>query len=261
MPVFYEPINVTDPAFKKVERSPIPVLIFFWKGNCPPCDRMQEALKRLAREFAGDVLIVRANLTDTPSAAQKYRVEAVPTMVFLKNGAEVERIVGEVGEQMLRQKLEEVLGKRPRSGSVRGGASVPVSGARPTTPPGGGHGATRPGQQAQASHPDTPVVVTDATFQNVVLNARVPVVVDFWAPWCAPCRMIAPVLEQMAREYAGKLLVAKLNVDENPRTAAMFGVRSIPTLIVFRNGQAVDRIVGALPGPVLRQRVRQAAGI
>ncbi len=253
MPVFFEPIHVTDPAFKKVERSPIPVLIVFWKGNCPPCDRMEDALKHLAREFAGDVLVVRANVTDTPEAAHRYHIEAVPTVVLLKEGREVERIVGEVGEQALQQELEVLLGKRPRSGTIRGGASVPLAGAQPR--PGSGP------QRGPSSHPDAPVVVTDATFQQLVLGSRIPVVVDLWAPWCAPCRMIAPVLEQIAREYAGKLLVAKLNVDENPRTAAMYGVRSIPTLLVIRNGQVVDRIVGALPGPVLRQRIRQAAGI
>ncbi len=253
MPIFREPINVSDLAFEKaVERSPIPVLVFFWKGKCPPCERMEPILARLAREYASDLLVIKANVDDTPSASRKYAIEAVPTTVFVKGGREVERIVGEVDEATLRRKVEEVLGRRPASGPVRGGAAVSLGRAQPRA------GTGAPGG---AQYADAPVHVTDATFQRVVLQSPIPVVVDFWAPWCAPCRMIAPVLEDMAREFAGRLLVAKLNVDENPHTARSFGVMSIPTLIVFRNGQPVDRLVGALPGPVLRERIRRAAGI
>lgn len=87
--------------------------------------------------------------------------------------------------------------------------------------------------------------VTDRNFDQEVLQSPVPVLVDFWAAWCAPCRMIAPIVEQVAQEYEGKAKVVKLNVDENPETAARYNIRGIPTLLLFKNGEVRDQIVGA----------------
>lgn len=86
---------------------------------------------------------------------------------------------------------------------------------------------------------------TDANFKQDVLENKLPVVVDFWAPWCAPCRMVSPVIEELASEYKGKVVVGKMNVDENTETAAQFGVMSIPTVILFKNGKPVKNLVGA----------------
>lgn len=93
---------------------------------------------------------------------------------------------------------------------------------------------------------DNIVHVSDSSFEQDVLQAEGPVLVDFWAEWCGPCKMIAPVLEELAEEYNGKLKIAKLNIDENPETAPKYGVRGIPTLILFKNGQAEGTKVGAL---------------
>jgi thioredoxin len=99
---------------------------------------------------------------------------------------------------------------------------------------------------AAAAAGSKPITVTDATFESEVLEARgVPVLVDYWAEWCGPCRMVAPVLDELAAESQGRYRIAKLNVDENPRTAAQYNIRSIPTMLVFLNGAVVDRIVGA----------------
>ncbi len=102
-----------------------------------------------------------------------------------------------------------------------------------------------------------PQVVTDATFASEVVSASasVPVLVDCWAPWCGPCRMIAPVLDQLAAASGGRYKIAKLNVDENPQTSAQFQIRSIPTLLIFKNGKMVDQIVGAVPRQTIAARL------
>jgi thioredoxin 1 len=102
-----------------------------------------------------------------------------------------------------------------------------------------------------------PVHVTDAAFEKAVLQSSIPAIVDFWAPWCAPCRMVAPVLDKLAKEHEGKLLVAKVNTDENPEWAMKYGVQGIPTMLFVANGKVVHRQVGALPEPMLRDVVNQ----
>lgn len=110
----------------------------------------------------------------------------------------------------------------------------------------------------QRVFPDRPVTVTQQTFEREVTRAPLPVVVDLWAPWCGPCRSIAPVLESMASRHAGRLKVVKVNVDENQQLAQRFGAMSIPTMLVMRQGREVDRVVGALPPAALEQRLLQA---
>jgi thioredoxin 2 len=110
------------------------------------------------------------------------------------------------------------------------------------------------------SSDNRPVSVTDATFAEEVERSPVPVLLDLWAPWCGPCRMIAPVLESLASEWAGRVRIAKLNVDENPATASRFNARSIPLLVVIKDGREVDRIVGVPPRGEIERRLQRVAG-
>ena len=100
-----------------------------------------------------------------------------------------------------------------------------------------------------------PVEVTDSNFQNEVLNSATPVLIDFWAEWCGPCKMSAPVVEELAKEYDGKLKVGKVDVDSNQQVSMQFGIRSIPTLLIFKQGKVVDQLVGAVPKRMLVEKI------
>ncbi len=95
--------------------------------------------------------------------------------------------------------------------------------------------------------------LTDLNWEEEVVNSSVPVLVDFWAPWCGPCRIIAPIIEELAKEYEGKIKVGKLNTDENPQVSMRYGIRAIPTLILFKNGEIADTRIGVQPKEALRQ--------
>jgi thioredoxin 1 len=102
--------------------------------------------------------------------------------------------------------------------------------------------------------------LTERDFQSEVLNSEGVVLVDFWAPWCGPCRMVAPVLEQLGQEYGNSLKIGKVNIDENPGIAAQYGVMSIPTMIVFKDGRKVEQFVGAMPKPALKSKLEKWVG-
>jgi thioredoxin 1 len=103
-----------------------------------------------------------------------------------------------------------------------------------------------------------PIEITDDNFTEEVVNSDTPVLVDFWAEWCGPCKMIAPIVEELAEEFKGKIKFTKLDVDSNPQSAQNFGIRGIPTLLIFDGGQPVDQVVGAVPKSVLKKRLEAA---
>lgn len=128
--------------------------------------------------------------------------------------------------------------------------------ARTATPKCGKCGQSlRVSSNGQAEASRKPVTVTDATFQSEVLNAPGVVLLDCWAPWCGPCRTIGPIMEQLAAESNGRYRIAKLNVDDNPLTATQFQIQSIPTMLIFKDGKLIDRLVGAQPKQAIAQRL------
>jgi thioredoxin 1 len=229
-----EPVNVTDAAFERaVLQADRPVVAALWSRGDDRAERLREVLEATARRYAGEVRAVGLEAGDAPQTHARYEVDALPQFLFFRGGRLVARARGLPTGEEIRPWVEYLLGRGPEP-VARGPAPEP----------------------AAATHP---VAVTDGDFEQVVLAAQMPVVVDFWAAWCGPCRMIGPVVERLAAEYSGRLLVAKLDVDENPRTAQRYGVMSIPTLILFKDGQEVDRVIGALPEEVLRSRLATLA--
>jgi thioredoxin len=118
----------------------------------------------------------------------------------------------------------------------------------------------RCGEKLEVSNDARPLVITDQTFEREVLAARgKPVLVDCWAPWCGPCRIIAPVMDQLAAESQGQYRITKLNVDENPQVASRFQIASIPTMLIFKDGKLIDRLIGVQPKPAIAERLRLAS--
>ena len=112
---------------------------------------------------------------------------------------------------------------------------------------------------AGGDHDSKPVIITDQTFEREVLQAGGrPVLVDCWAPWCGPCRMVGPIMDQLAMESAGRYRIAKLNVDENPQTSSRFNIASIPTMLIFKDGKLIDRLIGAQPKQAIAERLQVA---
>jgi thioredoxin 1 len=234
-----------------VLRAGLPVLLVFWRKDCAPCQQLDADLTRLAAAYAGRALIAKVDAQDNPALVQRYGVTQLPGLIFVKNGQPIERASGAAPEAALRAWLDYMTagGVRPARPT---GPSVPLSGGpQPQTP----HANGRQHTQTTGPRPGAagPVALSDATFDKVVGGSAQPVLVDFWAPWCGPCRAVAPTVEQLAQEFAGRAVVAKLNVDENPRTAERFGISGIPALYIFKQGRVVERLVGAQPASVLRQ--------
>jgi thioredoxin 1 len=250
------PIHTNEQSIDRVLGAGRPVLLVFWRKDCQPCQQLDPRLTGLAASYAGKALIAKVDVQDNPALVRRYGVTQLPGLIFVKDGQPVAQTSGALPEAALRAWLEHLVAGGPRP-ALPTGPSVPLAGPPSERAPTNGATGARPADQGTArpehpAKPGAPIVVTDATFDQVV-GGELPVLVDFWAPWCGPCKMIAPAVERLAQEFAGRAVVAKLNVDENSNTAQRFGISGIPALFVFQRGQVVERLFGAQPAPVLHQ--------
>ena len=216
-------IHTNTHSIDRVLGANAPVLLIFWRQNAPLPPAVDQTLDQLAQQYAGRALLAKVDAGAESELAARFKVTTTPAILLVRN-RHVEATLTGNGLSQAGDWLAFAVDGRPK----------PVA---PATPP-----------------PTQPLTLTDATFQQVVAGIR-PVLVDFWAAWCGPCRMVAPHVEKLAQEFAGRAVVGKLNVDENPVTAQRFNVMSIPTLLIFKNGAVVDTIVGAQSLPVLQQRL------
>jgi thioredoxin 1 len=251
---FSTPLHTNEQSIGRVLNAGLPVLLVFWRKDCAPCQQLEPRLASLAAAYAGKALIAKVDVADNPALVKRYNVTHLPDLVFVKNGQPVAQAHGAAPETALRAWLDYLANGGPRP-ELPGGPSVSLNGAAPAA------SAQPPRQPAaqQAKSGSGPITLSDATFDQVIGGSKEPVLVDFWAPWCGPCRAVAPAVEQLAREFAGRAVVGKLNVDENPRTAQRFGITGIPALFIFRNGRVVERLVGAQPASALRQALARHA--
>ena len=230
MPVFDTPITTDDNSLKRVLGQSLPVLLYLYNR---PDSALDTALNQAAEENAGAILVARVDATANPQTHADYGRPALPALLTLDEG-EVESRAANIRPQDINEHVDFLLGHGPKPMETAAEA------------------------ETRAASGGTPVAVTDTSFRQDVLQSDVPVLVDFWAPWCGPCHMVAPTLERLAAQYAGQISIAKLNVDENPMTARQYQATSIPMLLMFKGGQPVGKLVGAHPQPNIEQLIRQA---
>ena len=213
----------------------LPSLILAWQDKTPRRD-VEIALAEAAQQHRGRLQAFIVDARDTPDLAERFDLSSNPILIGWYNGtAHIRR-------------------NKPWDTDVTGIASdllalVPVEVAP--------EGAAPDGDENPALAADKPVHVTDQTFTQEVMESPLPVIIDFWADWCQPCKMVAPILEKLAKEYAGRVRIAKVDVDANPVLSSQFQVQSIPTLMFVKDGKIVGRSAGAAPEPALRDVIEQ----
>lgn len=238
MPVFDTPIHTDDNNFKKVLAQNLPVVLYLYDSRQKADKPLEDAINTIARKKAGELLVTQVDAANNPRTHAEYGSLPLPAIVTLVSGLtgrKVKSQAGNIRPSDARAHVDHLLDKGPLPTSKQ--AETPKASAN--------------GAEAKPQH------VTDSNFSAAVLNSSIPVLVDFWASWCGPCRMIAPEVDRLSKEYAGRVKVVKLNVDENQRTANQFQVRSIPTFILFRDGKVLKHQVGANPR-VLRDMIEQS---
>lgn len=216
------------------QKAPALVLMTHGKNDKPLID----ALSKTAQKYGDDLLVILADVSDAPDIPAKYDAPELPAIITLTKsffGRKIKATAGSVRPADIRAHVAHLIDDEP----------LPEPKTKTDNSSKGG---------------GTPVTVTDATWRKEVLRSKTPVLVDFWAPWCAPCRTIAPYIEQVAGDYQGKLKVVKLDTDANPVISRRYSIRSIPTIAIFEGGQPVAQISGANPGAIRRMIESQLQG-
>jgi thioredoxin 1 len=232
--VFDTPLITNDHSIDRVLATGLPIAFVFLEGEAAP--PLAQVMKRLARDNTGNLLVVQVPAKEGQSSARRYQVGQFPAVVTVCEGQMLTKAEA-ISAPELEKHTAFLLGKGPRPQPAERVNGRPAAQTTSTT---GDH---------------RPRAVTDGTFEREILRSSLPVLVDFWAPWCGPCRMVEPILEKLAPEIARQMRVVKINVDENPVTAQRYKVQSIPTMMVIKNGQIADRWAGALPEAALRSRL------
>ncbi len=246
-----EPINLTDATLDDVLNSDKPIMLLFTNGDGLRGD-FRVAFNKIAAEQPR-FTFARINPDENPQAAARFSIGGKPTLIGVYCGEEIVRRAKPWGTDMSLAVESMETAVRARNPE----ALVEEAPAETDT--------EENAELADAAQPavvySAPVTVTDATFEGEVLNSDLPVLVDFWAAWCGPCRMVAPILDKLAKEFAGQIKIAKVNVDENPGLSQAFRIQSIPTLMIVKQRTMIFNQPGALPEASLRDLIQQAIAL
>ncbi|GAB4512717.1 MAG: hypothetical protein OHK0046_12670 [Anaerolineae bacterium] len=222
MPVFDTPITTDNQSLPRILAQGKPTLMLLHDGST----RLDDALRTTAKNHAGTLLVVRVNAKDNPTIHAQYDHPALPALITLTAQGTVKSSAPNASAEDVTAHLDYLLNDTPLPSSI--------------------------GAQMKAKADPRPVIVTEQTFEQEVLRSDLPVFVDFWATWCPPCRMIAPHVETMAKEFAGRVKIVKVDTDFAPTLSQRYQIRSIPTFITFKDGQVVSRMSGADPNGIRR---------
>jgi thioredoxin len=236
------PITLTDANVDSVLNGEKPVMLLFTSGEGLRSD-FKVAFDKAAKDDGGKVVYARVDPRQHPDLAARFGVGEKPVLVAWYCGEEVARRLKPWGTDL---PLAVELLQKAVAASGNTISEEKEEEAKPVNQP---------------IVLNKPVTVTDATFEQEVLNADLPVLVDFWAAWCGPCRMVAPILEKLAGEFAGKIKIAKVDVDANPSLQAAFRIQSIPNLMIVKNRTMIFNQPGALPEAALRDLIAQAIAL